>query len=278
VDRPALRAVGIGTAAVGILLWMGLAAAPILTVGFALLIVSIAAFVEPPRPAAVLLAWTWVAWGIGVAWVGAIEDGWVAWVVAMVVATGLGLLIFRARRSTAAELAAAVAEARALAVTDPLTGLANRAGLVMRAGPMVEAARRAGDAVHCLFLDVDGLKTVNDHAGHASGDEILVAVADALQEVTRGTDVVARIGGDEFVVVGPGTGTAPLDLERRVREHVRQVPPVDADLWDAAVTVGGALSPPWEHESLESLVQAADAAMYRRRALLRRVATSEAAE
>ncbi len=278
VDRPALSAVGIGTAAVGLAVWMGLAAAPIATVGFVLLLVSVAAFVAPLRAAGLLLVWLWAAWLIGAAWVGAIADGWAVWVIAMLAATGTGLLVYRARRSTAAKLAAAVAEARALAVTDPLTGLANRAGLVMRAGPMVESARRGGDAVHCLFLDVDRLKAVNDQAGHTAGDEVLVAVADALQEVTRGTDVVARMGGDEFVVVGPGTGTAPLDLERRVAEHIRRVPPVDSGLWDAAVTVGGALSPPWEQESLESLVQAADAAMYRRRALLRRVAASDTAD
>jgi diguanylate cyclase (GGDEF)-like protein len=273
-----LRSVGIGTAAVGLLVWMGLAAAPIVTVGFVLLLVSIAAFVVPARTASLLTVLAWLAWLVGVGWVGSIAGGWGAWALAMLAATVVGLLVYRARRSTAADLAAAIAEARALAVTDPLTGLANRAGLAMRAGPMVESARRAGDAVHCLFLDVDGLKVVNDQAGHAAGDEVLVAVAEALQEVTRGTDVVARMGGDEFVVVGPGTGTAPLDLERRVSEHVRKVPPVDAAVWDAAVTVGGALSPPWEHESLESLVQSADAAMYRRRALLRRVAASDTAE
>ena len=112
------------------------------------------------------------------------------------------------RRSAAAEAAA---------VRDHLTGLANRRGLAMVGAQMVEQARRQGDAVHCIFVDIDGLKRVNDALGHAVGDEVIVAVAEALRAATRATDVVARWGGDEFCVVGPGPGMAPLELERRVR-------------------------------------------------------------
>ena len=71
---------------------------------------------------------------------------------------------------------------------------------------------------HCIFVDIDGLKQVNDALGHAVGDEVIVAVAEALRAATRATDVVARWGGDEFCVVGPGPGMAPLELERRVRD------------------------------------------------------------
>ena len=87
------------------------------------------------------------------------------------------------------------------AVRDPLTGLANRTLLVSRIRQAIElgTARRAGLAV--LFLDLDRFKLINDSLGHAAGDELLAAVADRLREAVRRGDLVARFGGDEFVVL-----------------------------------------------------------------------------
>jgi hypothetical protein len=76
---------------------------------------------------------------------------------------------------------------------------------------IVEHARRQSDAVHRIFVDISCLKKVNDHAGHDAGDEVIVAVGEAMREVTRATDAVARWGGAEFCVVG----MVPLELERR---------------------------------------------------------------
>ena len=88
-----------------------------------------------------------------------------------------------------------------LALHDALTGLANRALLDDRLTQAIAQRDRDGGAVAVLFCDVDGLKVVNDRFGHPFGDELLVAVAERLNTQVRASDTVARIGGDEFVVV-----------------------------------------------------------------------------
>ena len=127
---------------------------------------------------------------------------------------------------------------------DDLTGLLNRRGLMLLGPALVASGRRAGNAVYASFVDVDGLKGVNDQGGHAAGDAVLTAVADALASVVRAGDVVARFGGDEFCVLGQGPGAAPVDLERRVGERLTDAPPVPLELWPSKVSVGGAMLAP----------------------------------
>ena len=156
-----------------------------------------------------------------------------------------------------------------MAVRDPLTGLVNRRGLSMLGMQIVESARRQGDAVHCVFIDIDQLRHVNEVVSHEAGDDVLVAVGDALRATTRSTDVVARWGGDEFCIIGPGAGMAPMELERRIRERVQQNPPVPEEIWSPRVVAGGAMLAPWDSGSLDALLGKADQEMYLRRALRR---------
>jgi diguanylate cyclase (GGDEF)-like protein len=211
----------------------------------------------------------WLTWLVCLAVTAMTVTDMSAWLVAGVAATGLSVVTWQSRRKLTEELARAQETAALASVRDPLTGLANRRGLSMLGQQMVEVARRQGDAIHCVYVDIDQLAHVNEVAGHEAGDEVVVAVADALRAVTRSTDVVARWGGDEFCVVGPGAGMAPMELERRVRERVQQSPPVADEVWSPKVCAGGAMLAPWDSGSLDALLGKADQEMYLRRALRR---------
>jgi diguanylate cyclase (GGDEF)-like protein len=168
-----------------------------------------------------------------------------------------------------AEVETAVRAAARQAVTDPLTGANNRRGLERAAIPMIEHARRSGEAVHCLFLDVDALRSVNDQVGQAGGDVVLRAVHEALLASIRATDVVARWSGDQFVVLGPGTGTSPLEMERRIRGQLADNPPVSPDVWAGSVSIGSATLVPWDEGNVDSLLTRAEEDMQLRRSLRR---------
>jgi diguanylate cyclase (GGDEF)-like protein len=108
-------------------------------------------------------------------------------------------------------------EVRDLALTDPLTRLANRRRMDVVLEHSIAAARR-GEGLVVAMLDLDGFKAINDTRGHPEGDRVLCAVADALREEARGSDLVVRYGGDEFLLVLPGGNAAGVwALITRVR-------------------------------------------------------------
>ena len=96
------------------------------------------------------------------------------------------------------------------ALHDALTGLPNRVLFLERLAQSVEAASRRSIHSAVLFIDIDRFKAVNDIAGHAAGDQLLIGVARRLREVLRPADTVARLGGDEFVVLCAGVPVAYL--------------------------------------------------------------------
>lgn len=133
-------------------------------------------------------------------------------------------------RLYAAQAAIAIANARLLAEThrlardDDLTGVMNRRSLMERLDGEIAGAARHGDMFAVVLCDVDGLKAVNDSAGHLAGNEVLTKVAHLMRDTIRTEDVVARFGGDEFVLLLPRTGLLPAQaligrIESRLREE-----------------------------------------------------------
>lgn len=149
-------------------------------------------------------------------------------------------------------------EFQQISVTDELTGLYNRRGFHLLAGQ----AMRSGQACIIAFVDVDGLKRVNDSLGHAAGDALLVDVARVLRASFRQTDIVARLGGDEFCVLVPdpfaGVEALRASIEARFEEfnrHGTAAYRLSASI--GVLEVGADADAP-----LERLIAAADAAMY----------------
>lgn len=156
-------------------------------------------------------------------------------------------------------LARAAAEAR----VDELTGALNRRGLAERVAVELDRARRERGTVAVIAIDVDHFKQTNDAHGHDVGDRVLAHLAGVMRQHTRGTDIVARIGGDEFLIVLPNSKVAEA---RAVADRIR------AEI--AEVAVGGVAHPTistgiavelMPHD-LQALVDRADAALYEAKA------------
>lgn len=162
-----------------------------------------------------------------------------------------------------AGLAIATQELGRRALHDELTGLPNRALLWERLSHRLALTARRQTGFAVLFLDVDGLKVVNDTLGHAAGDRLLVDVASRLRAVLRSGDTAARVGGDEFIVLVDDVATkeAALVVAERLTEALRAPYELGTDRWIMTASIGVAVGP----EGLgtaDELVAAADAAMY----------------
>ncbi len=162
-----------------------------------------------------------------------------------------------------------VARARAklerLSVHDDLTGLFNYRYLHNRLSEEFKRAERYHDPLACIVVDVDRLQAINDLAGRELGDRVLAAVAEVLLRSVRDVDVVARFGGDEFLVILPSTHFAgSVTVAERIWREVGEASFAIGDKQNAKVTLslGVALFPSRDVRSKDALLRAADAALH----------------
>jgi diguanylate cyclase (GGDEF)-like protein len=150
-----------------------------------------------------------------------------------------------------------------LALCDQLTGALNRRGLEARAQEELARARRHRGQVTLLYLDLDGFKDVNDRGGHDAGDHLLREVAARLQQGVRQGDLVARVGGDEFVALLPGCRDART--ARAVAETLRARLTIPFSLPDGLFRLDASIGIacfPDDGANAKALLAQADRAMY----------------
>jgi len=155
------------------------------------------------------------------------------------------------------------AELRFLADHDSLTGLVNRRRFRAELDQYVSFAARYGGRGAVMVIDIDGLKEVNDRAGHQAGDTLIRRVSEVMRERVRATDIVARLSGDEFAVLMPQTDTAgALQLGEDLRAQVAEGMPLNTEIDGATISVGIAMFGGQGEVGAESVLVAADQAMY----------------
>ncbi len=153
----------------------------------------------------------------------------------------------------------------ALAMRDALTGLNNRTHFMPAAQRELDLARRHGQPLALMVLDVDHFKTINDSVGHLGGDDVLVQVAQRCRQALRTTDLLARWGGEEFIMLLPNTPLAQArQLAERVRKSLQNTPSIMVNGRAVVVTasLGATGLIPGQTPSLEQLIRKADSAMY----------------
>jgi diguanylate cyclase (GGDEF)-like protein len=149
-------------------------------------------------------------------------------------------------------------QVRSMAVTDPLTGLANYRRLISVLEAEVDRSRRTQRPFSVVLLDMDGLKTINDHYGHLTGSRALVRLGKILRTHSRAIDTAARYGGDEFAVVLPEAGK---DIASRVVSRIRERLAGEPEHPALSVSAGVAAFPE-DGDTPEKLLGAADNALY----------------
>jgi two-component system, sensor histidine kinase and response regulator len=160
------------------------------------------------------------------------------------------------------ELRAERSELQQLSETDALTGTYNRRGFMHVARSALESARESGRQPAVFFLDLNGMKRINDSLGHPEGDRLLMDVTWILRACFRASDIIGRIGGDEFVVLAPDGGNHAEVMRERLRAAVDQFNESSQREYRISVSIGLRKCDPGEPTALEDLVEQADQRMY----------------
>ncbi|MEX0346729.1 MAG: putative bifunctional diguanylate cyclase/phosphodiesterase [Rhizobiaceae bacterium] len=177
------------------------------------------------------------------------------------------VFIFRPLSSAISKNASELVEARNsmayVAAHDGLTGLNNRAFLLDHFQTMISGAKRRGERLAVLQIDLDGFKQINDTLGHAAGDHVLVETAERMRQSCRATDLCVRLGGDEFVMVLSAAGnTQDINMVAgRILERVNQPMSYEGATINAGASAGVAVYPV-DADNADELLMHADLALY----------------
>lgn len=165
-----------------------------------------------------------------------------------------------ASRTLNLRLQGAMIAAEEQAFTDTLTGLKNRRAMNHVLARLLDS----NESFALMHLDLDFFKAVNDRMGHAAGDHVLQKVARIVVDETRSEDTVARVGGDEFVLIFPGLPDhATLErVARRVISHLKKPIPFEGAMCNISASIGTVLSSDYEVPTAEQLLADADVALY----------------
>lgn len=152
---------------------------------------------------------------------------------------------------------------RTLSFTDELTGLYNRRGFFAFCGQVLKLCKRQKKGAFLLYADLDNLKKINDVFGHPEGDKALIETATIFKETFRESDIIARVGGDEFVVVPAGSDTNGLELiTTRLRQNIEARNARENCRYALSISFGTSYYDPQSPYSIDELVARAETAMY----------------
>ncbi len=166
------------------------------------------------------------------------------------------------RKQAEDNLGLALQEVQQMSLIDQLTGLKNRRGFMTLASQQVKVAERTQQSLRLVFVDLDGLKWINDNLGHNVGDQAIIEAADVLRETFRDSDITARLGGDEFAIlvidVSPNVPFSTYRIARTLKKHNSQ----EDRRYNLEMSVGVASYDPKSCSSIEALLKRADELMY----------------
>jgi diguanylate cyclase (GGDEF)-like protein/PAS domain S-box-containing protein len=152
---------------------------------------------------------------------------------------------------------------RELSLRDELTGLYNRRGFTELARHHFAIADREGQELTLMYLDLDAMKSINDTYGHGEGDRALERLGAILKRATRDSEVVARVGGDEFCILLDAEGTVADIVADRIRKALAEHDSEGSRPYDLKLSIGAATRAPKSETTLEDLMELADLRMYR---------------